>query len=154
MLSTDLGKFNFLPPPTIQSPPCPHHDLSSGFFERKVWRRHLDFKYIYICGYHVLFPTLQHVFFFFFRYAEKLGALYIWCIAFWIKVQGKSNNHELQHDKRIKTRTWEQSRGNFDILIQMSKIICYKKAKMLEFQAKHELHQITKQFKVKEDKCF
>lgn len=70
---------------------------------------------------------------FFFRYAEKLGALYIWCIAFWKKVQGKSNNHELQHDKRIKTRTWEQSRGNFDILIQMSKIICYRKAKMLKF---------------------
>lgn len=89
---------------------------------------------------------------YFFQYAE-LSALYSWCITFWIKVQGKSNNHELWDARGIKTGTWEQSRGNFDILIQILKILSTVKQNV-RISSHAWLTPNHTQLKGEEDKCF
>lgn len=111
MLSTDLGKFNFLP--LI----CPHPiSLSLPWSTfclplKEGLKETLRFQ-ICLCMYilYLVPNTKAHICF---QYAEKLGALCIWCITFWIKVQGKSNKHELQHHKGIKTRTWRMEQREF-----------------------------------------
>lgn len=82
---------------------------------------------------------------------EKCGTLCIWCITVWIKVQRKSNNHELHHDKGIKTRTWERSREIFHILSQISKKYNPQRSQNVRISSHARLPPNQKQLKREEE---
>ena len=131
MLSTDLGKFNFLlclPPPS----PCPHRGPLLMYFKGRLGgdKRVSDMFMCMCVRSHSKHKSTYWFCFLIFQHPEKLGVLYVWFITFWIKVWGYLTAVMFSLIKDLKWGVENEAEGVLTFRLKHPKILAKERRKM------------------------